>query len=321
MTSISDLSPEFIWRNPAPKVTVCVVTYNQKDFIGECLQSLVDQKTDFAFEILVGDDCSTDGTSEIIEEFVCKYPDLVFCFKYLKNKGPYGNYRFIHAAARGDFVAHVDGDDYWLPGKLNQQVVFMAANPDCILSGHGVYLLNNSGELLEVKRNVPEISDVGVLVANNNFLCHSSTMYRRHACLSSDIDFESIDFQMHVDRVRGGRIGYISDILGVYRANPNGVVGSTYLKSTTMYYKNISAIRHAQRFCLSEAQANRAIFDLSLIWVRNFVIAHRDELAVEILLSDSVSGLSFWRKLMLRGIFFLRHLLRGIKYIKRALVE
>ena len=249
-----------------------------------------------------------------------KYPDLVFCFKCLKNKGPYGNYRFVHAAARGKFVAHVDGDDYALPGKLRQQVVFMEENTSCVLSGHDVYFLGVDGVFSEVKRIVPAVSDVCALVAFGNFLCHSSTMYRREACLSGDIEFESIDFQMHVDRVRGGRIGYISNFLGVYRVNPNGMVGALYLKSTAMYYKNVAAIRQAGKYCASGSLAERAIFVLALRWVRNLVVAKRDDLAGEIVASESVQRLVLWRKLVLRGVFVFRPVLRGMTNIKRAWV-
>ena len=59
------------------KVSVCVVTYNQEKYIAECLDSLVSQETDFKFEIIVGEDCSTDGTRAIVQQYVDKYPDIV----------------------------------------------------------------------------------------------------------------------------------------------------------------------------------------------------------------------------------------------------
>lgn len=72
----------------APKVSVCVVTYNQEKYIHECLQSLVDQETDFEFEVIVGDDGSTDGTRAVVVDFARKYPKIVKPLLHEKNNGP-----------------------------------------------------------------------------------------------------------------------------------------------------------------------------------------------------------------------------------------
>ena len=104
-----------------PKMSVCVITYNQERYIGQCLQSLVEQKTDFDFEVIVGDDCSTDGTLAVVQEFVNRYPDIVRTILQPTNTGGSKNYLQVHAAAIGTYVAHVDGDDYALPGKLQAQ--------------------------------------------------------------------------------------------------------------------------------------------------------------------------------------------------------
>ena len=95
-----------------PEVSVCVVTYNQEKYITECLQSVVDQETDFDFEVLVGDDCSTDGTRRIVQEFAEKYPDIIKPILHSKNTGAFHNYVSVHNAAMGKYIAHLDGDDY-----------------------------------------------------------------------------------------------------------------------------------------------------------------------------------------------------------------
>lgn len=64
-------------KEKVPKLSVCVITYNQKEYIRQCLQSIVDQETDFDFEVIVGDDCSTDGTRAIVQEFARRYPKVV----------------------------------------------------------------------------------------------------------------------------------------------------------------------------------------------------------------------------------------------------
>lgn len=79
-----------------PKVSVCVVTYNQEKYIRQCLQSIVDQETNFLFEIIVADDCSTDGTAAIIRDFYHKYPSIIKSFFHYRNIGPAKNIFFTY---------------------------------------------------------------------------------------------------------------------------------------------------------------------------------------------------------------------------------
>ena len=78
------------------QVSVCVVTYNQENYIAECLESLVNQVTNFRYEIIVGEDCSTDGTRAIVQRYVEKYPDLIVPLFYKENVGPVGNIKHIY---------------------------------------------------------------------------------------------------------------------------------------------------------------------------------------------------------------------------------
>lgn len=321
MTSVSAFSPEFIRSNPAPKVTVCVVTYNQKDFIAQCLQSLVDQETDFPFEILVGDDCSTDGTSKIIADFVDRYPGVVVHLRHSPNVGPYENYRYVHSLARGQFVAHLDGDDYILPGKLRIQSEFMDMNTDCVLSGHDVFLLNSNGSLREQRKNIPEISGACSFLRYGNFLCHSSTMYRRGFELTDDLGASLLDFQIHVARVAQGLVGYISEPLGVYRLNSAGMVVSTYGKSLAMYHRNIQALDQAGLYCGKKMLAEIALIKLAYRWELNFISAGSFKFARDVLLSLRGGVLMRPCFVVLWVIYFFRHLVRRILLLKRRLVR
>ena len=101
----------------SPKVSVCMVTYNQEKYIRQCLQSIIDQKTNFDFEVLVSDDCSTDSTRKIILEFASNYPKIVKPRFRERNVGALENFVLIHNAARSEYVAHCDGDDLFLPNN------------------------------------------------------------------------------------------------------------------------------------------------------------------------------------------------------------
>ncbi len=117
------------------------VTFNHVNYIRKALDSFLMQKTDFAFEILVHDDASTDGTGEIIREYAEKYPDQVRPLIQTENQYSQGidniSGAFNFPRARGKYIFMCDGDDYFLsPDKLQRQVDYMEAHPDCALCIH-----------------------------------------------------------------------------------------------------------------------------------------------------------------------------------------
>ena len=134
-----------------PKVSVCIITYNQEKYIRQCLQSIIDQETNFDFEVIVGDDCSTDGTRTIVQEFVERYPSIIKTIVQEKNTGGSKNNLDVHAAAIGKYVAHVDGDDYTLPGKLQLQANVLDADLMCTAVWHRVDYFNDMGDFCSGK--------------------------------------------------------------------------------------------------------------------------------------------------------------------------
>lgn len=111
------------------RVSVCMVTYNQKKYIAQAIESVLMQKTNFKFQLLIGDDASTDGTTEIVREYAEKYPDIIKPIFHEKNEGPFNNSRSLYCAAKTEFVAILDGDDYWTDEhKLQDQIDFLDTN-------------------------------------------------------------------------------------------------------------------------------------------------------------------------------------------------
>ncbi len=110
--------------------SVEVLTYNQKEYIAQTLQSIIDQEHNYRYEILVSDDCSTDGTQDVIKEFQKKYPDVVKPVYNENNLGAMANYYATVARAKGKYLMGCAGDDYWLPGKVKKQIEFMERNLD-----------------------------------------------------------------------------------------------------------------------------------------------------------------------------------------------
>lgn len=117
------------------QVSILSITYNHAPYIRECLDSLLQQETDFPFEIIIHDDCSTDGTTEIIQEYADKYPDIIIPLYEEENqysKGVRGMFTtYCLPKARGKYIALCEGDDYWIdPFKLQKQVDFLERNPE-----------------------------------------------------------------------------------------------------------------------------------------------------------------------------------------------
>ena len=120
-------------------VSVCIQTYQHKDYIKQCLDGVLMQKTNFPFEILLGEDQSIDGTKEICIEYAKKHPTKIRLFLHRRennikiNKTPTGRFNFLYNLyqAIGKYIAFCEGDDYWTdPYKLQKQVDFLEANPD-----------------------------------------------------------------------------------------------------------------------------------------------------------------------------------------------
>ena len=275
-----------------PKVSICVVTYNQEKYIAQCLQSIVDQETDFDFEIIVGDDCSTDGTREIVREFAGKYPEKFRLFLHEKNVGAYKNFHFVHEQTLGQYVAHVDGDDYVLPGKLAAQAAILNAYCDCNAVWHRVDYFSDNGDFVSgqtadlriFRGGRVEFSDavrlgfVGV---------HSSLMYRHAAREIVSIDQPYLDLYFTWGLLSTGYGYFVDQVLGRYRV---GAVGSISNSNAAAISK--LTVKHAQIF-LSRFPDQRKNFAL---WSITSAIIHGKNLR-----SSTFLYLNFF----FRNIYFL----------------
>lgn len=213
-----------------PKVSVCIVTYNHEKYIRQCLQSIVDQETTFDFEVIVGDDSSTDATAVIVREFQANYPGMVRLVQHQKNIGPTANYLSIHTAARGEYVAHLDGDDCALPGKLQIQADCLDHHHDVAFAVHSVSVIDSTN-VLGLKQSYPIKGTVNDLLMLGTYFVHSSVMYRRSVGFSDAGSKERVDFYFHIERARVGAIYFDGRILGCYRIHPNGISQSRERRS------------------------------------------------------------------------------------------
>ncbi len=176
--------------NPAPcppatpRVSVAMITYNHVRYITEAVESVVSQKTTFPFEVVIGDDVSTDGTREKVIELQRQYPDKSRLLLHEKNLGGVGkpNFAATLTACRGDYIAYLEGDDYWdATDKLQRQVEFLEAHPEYVGCFHDIRMLITGTGIKEHSMTYPpETVRVGLSQMLQNGFPHLMTMmYRR----------------------------------------------------------------------------------------------------------------------------------------------
>jgi len=128
-------------HSEAPLVSVRVITYNHGRFLRECLDGIMAQETSFPFEVVIGEDCSTDNTRQICQEFQARYPDTIRLLLHAQNVGAQANARLAREACTGKYIAFCEGDDYWTdPTKLQQQIDFLEAHPAYVLCFHNCWM-------------------------------------------------------------------------------------------------------------------------------------------------------------------------------------
>ncbi len=117
-----------------PLVSVKMITYNHASHIRQAVEGVLNQKTDFRFELVIGEDCSTDGTRQIVRQYQQRFPDIVRIVSSDQNVGLYANSKRTHQACRGEYLAFCEGDDYWHDaGKLQRQVDHLVSHSDYVL--------------------------------------------------------------------------------------------------------------------------------------------------------------------------------------------
>lgn len=128
-------------------VSVIVLTYNHESYISQALDSIFMQDVDFSYEVLVGNDASTDNTKEILQEYADRYPDRLRVFHRTQNLGASRNAYELLLKTRGKYLAFCEGDDFWTdPNKLARQVDFLERNPSYIGCSHKCVIVDRNSQ-------------------------------------------------------------------------------------------------------------------------------------------------------------------------------
>jgi glycosyltransferase involved in cell wall biosynthesis len=231
----------------APVLSVLIPTYNHAGHIAQAIQGALEQEAPFPIEILVGDDCSTDGTTEIVREFERDFPGRVRVFVPDTNQGGTANFNRLYRAARGEFIAQLEGDDYWIdPKKLEKQVALLRERPELALCFHKVRIdyEDGSGRASEISNlNDPETSDLS-RITRFNYICTASSVFRNRLIdgLPDWVNPLPLgDWPLFVLLAEHGDIGMIDEVMAVYRIHS----GSTW-GSKPEQYRLIQTVRVAE---------------------------------------------------------------------------
>ncbi len=287
-----------------PQVSVCLTTYNHEPYVAQAVESVLAQRTSFAYELIIGEDDSSDRTREIVKGYADD-PHVRLLLNdrshviYVKGR-PTGRWNFVNTLrhARGRYVALLEGDDYWKdPHKLQKQVTFLDAHPDCEISFHAVEYLYRS-DRREVRRPAFPPSahhyTLGDLL-RENFIPTCSVVFRNrpnrtfpdwYFCLPMG------DWPLHLLNARHGAIGYLDEVMAVYRKHETGawsLQGALYQLESDIAV--LEAVREELGPQYTEiAHESAAYFHLKFLYIlaREHQFAKLFERAAELLLNRPV---------------------------------
>jgi glycosyltransferase involved in cell wall biosynthesis len=211
-----------------PVLSICCISYNHEKYIRECIEGFLMQKTNFPIEILIFDDASTDKTQEVIKEYASDNKNII---TFLQTENQWQQKRFgltdwLFPAARGKYIALCEGDDYWTdPYKLQKQVDFLEANPDYIMSFHGVdYLKNNN--IISKEKHLDNTFTQKDLAYKGCFINTQSVVFK-NIFTENQLPywFNSLstgDYALFLWLSNFGKINYFPETMAVYRQHTGG---------------------------------------------------------------------------------------------------
>jgi len=229
-------------------VSICCLVYNHKNYIRQALDSFLMQKTNFRFEVLINDDCSTDGTTDIIKEYEAKYPDIIKPLYHDENQysksyrqGNMMSITFNFPRVSGKYTAMCEGDDFWTDElKLQKQVDFMEAHPQCSFCTHTVRCTNEKGVPLKQIIPLKDTVKVGVMSSSEAiegicklpYMFQTSSYFFRSEYLKEMIEntpefFEyssSMDILFMLYFASKGDVNYIDKEMSCYRHNSSSSI-------------------------------------------------------------------------------------------------
>jgi glycosyltransferase involved in cell wall biosynthesis len=217
-------------KNENPLVSIVCHTYNQENYIEDTIQGFLKQKTKFPFEVIIHDDASLDGTKKIVASYVEKYPKILKPIYQEENQFSKRNISasFTYPASKGKYIAHCEGDDYWIDEyKLQKQVDFLEQNEDYVVTWTN--LMFRDGDKLMDTGFDKMFSEVYTIDFNNLFEVYNTytltVLFRKdaieyHKILELDYAKDNTIYALLIKNGKGAFLNFVS---AVYRWHDGGV--------------------------------------------------------------------------------------------------
>lgn len=229
----------------SPKVSVCMIAYKHEAYIRQAIESILAQDVDFAIELVIGDDCSPDGTAAICQEFVAR-DKRVRLLPREPNLGVMPNFTRTLRACAGEYIAVCEGDDYWTdPLKLRKQVGFLDTHPDYAGAAHQAWVVTDNAPARLFKDNVPATLSTDDLIGGRPF--HTASVVFRRSVL--DV-FLAAPLVLSCDRLTNicisllGKIHYDPVCMCAYRVHGAGMSSNASVEQMKL---DLSCIPYLKR--------------------------------------------------------------------------
>lgn len=215
-------------------VSICCITYNHEKYIAQAIEGFLSQKTNFKIEILIGEDCSTDSTRQIIHSYQIKHPGLIRILSGETNIGGAKNLVNVICNAKGKYLAFCDGDDYWTDAyKLQKQVDFLRNNEHFVACSHYSRVINEMNETCYVATNlVPfEYSFHDLLMGRKKETRTASLLFKatkEFQNFGANHWYDNVSagdnfLKLYITSTSGGKLYVMPEIMSCYRIHQNGV--------------------------------------------------------------------------------------------------
>jgi glycosyltransferase involved in cell wall biosynthesis len=217
------------------KVSVFLITYNHEKYIAQAIESIVTQKTNFEFEVVIGEDFSKDETRAICERYAAEYPNIINLLPSDKNYGAMENAIRVFAACTGEYVALCEGDDYWIdPYKLQKQADFLDAHPDYSWCFGNIEVLDEMNSGLPRDRYFPTVEKETItiedIILTDVSIVPTATLFFRNVLPKPFPEFYRTTFSgdlfLHLYFADKGKAKYFKEPLAVYRNHEGGLTKS-----------------------------------------------------------------------------------------------
>ena len=248
-----------------PLVSVICLCFNEELYIKQALESILDQKTNFTFEIICHDDASTDGTSNIIQEYAEKYPDKIVPILQEDNKVSKGEQiilKYIYPVSRGKYMAYCDGDDYWTDkNKLQKQVDFLENHLEYSLCVHNFkFYYENTNKIINSKCSKidkdistrsyilwrKDIPQIGTGLWRKEIAYHRPELFYKIGGNEESLRWIS-DYPLCIYLSLNGRVKYLKDNMSVWRRRTYG----TWSKDASDIARKLNYNKELVDFCKS----------------------------------------------------------------------